>query len=71
MNPQLRIIENTRTGTAIVLGSNHDAVQEAACNLVMRGYVPVEDEYFLMEHRRTKKRANFRKVSFVNKFNHE
>ena len=65
MRPHLQLVENTETGTAVVIGSDFDAVQSFACNLVLRGYVPVEDEYMLMEHKRTGKQCHFRKVTLV------
>lgn len=72
MNPKLRIVEDRMKGTAVVLGSDFELVKDSACHLVLRGYVPVEDEYFLMEHKRTRRRGHFRKMTFIQKnFYHE
>lgn len=65
LEPHLRIIEDSAKGTAVVLGSDFSSVEESACNLVFRGYVPVEDEYFLMQHKRTKRCSHFRRITFV------
>lgn len=67
MRPQLRIVEDSSKGTAVVLGSDFESVQISACHLVLRGFVPVEDEYFLMEHKKTKRRSHFRKMTFIKK----
>lgn len=65
MKPQLFAIESGPT--ASVMGFDLDAVQEFACNLVCRGFVPVEDDYCLMEHKTTGQRANFRKITLIRK----
>ncbi len=65
LSPQLYQHEN-QSGT-VVAGFNLDVVKDFACALVKRGFVPVEDDYCLMEHRVTGQQGHFRKITFIKK----
>ncbi len=63
MKPQIRLLE-TPDGGALLCGFNLKKVGETACILFANGFVPVEEEYLLYEHKRTKVRGHFRRITF-------
>jgi hypothetical protein len=65
LHPQLRLYENSAKGEAVVAGFDLEAVQKYAFLLVVQGYVPVDDDWSLMEHRATGVQGHFRKLSFI------
>lgn len=65
LQPELHCHENQLKGVAVVAGFNLDMVQDCAFILITDGYVPVEDTYTLMEHKTTKRRGHFRKLTLV------
>lgn len=67
LQPDCRVYLNDITGVAVVSGFNLEQVHIHACGVVRQGYVPVEDEYLLYEHKTTKQTGNFRKVTFIKK----
>lgn len=64
LQPQLKLLE-TPTGGALLCGFDLDGVQEIACTLMRHGFVPVEEEYLLYEHKTTKQRGRFKKIIFI------
>lgn len=60
-----RFGSHTRGDTTVVYGFDLDLVQENACFLVARGFVPVDEEYCLMEHKVTGQQGHFRRISFI------
>ncbi len=63
LQPELWV--HASNDTAVVAGFNLDAVKNSSCILVCQGYVPVSEEYCLMEHVPTGRKGNFRKVTFI------
>jgi hypothetical protein len=63
--PELWVYANSRTKTAVVAGFDMERVKDSACTLVCSGYVPVSDEYTLMEHGPTGLQEHFRKIDFI------
>lgn len=67
LQPELRILLRHLTRTAVVAGFDSFRVQREAFKLITRGWVPVEEDYTLYQHKITKQTGHFRKITLIKK----